>query len=114
MTLHVVGCRFYAVQPVVHETGVKTSFDRLYVTVFDRYTDFVCDIAIIGKNDYVTWLRYDHSAGLAFVGESVAMTGAPVIEMPGLIGKTPLAERRVIAYFSQKIRTSRASHAHRF
>ena len=100
MTLPVVGCRFHAIQPVVHETGVKAPFNRLYVTVFDRYTDFVRDIAIIGKNDNVTWVRNDHSAGLAFVGKSVAMTGAPVIEMPGLIGKTPLAERRVIAYFS--------------
>ncbi len=93
----VVGRGLVVVEPVFHQLGVEATADRRDKAVAHVEPDAVDDVARIRKDDDVARLDHHRAVGAAFVGEGVDVAGAPVVETPGLVGKTVLAHHRKVA-----------------
>src|SRR5262245_24090309 len=112
MTVEVVRMRLVALEPVVHELGIKPALDLADEPITDLESHLVLHVAAIGQHDDVAGRERHGAIGGAFVGEGVHVAGAPVIEAPRRFRISVLDHRRVFAELGREISSACARDAH--
>src|SRR5271166_266235 len=83
VSVHVVGVRPVAFQPIAHQLGIKAAFDAADEAVANVEPDVVLHITAVGQDDDVSGPERHGPIRGALVGEGVHVAGAPVIEAAG-------------------------------